>query len=156
LPSFGDAYAKTRCLVPIENFFERRAIKGAKAKHPYAIAMQDSSPFALAGIWESWRYPESGEIVRTFAVITTEANTLVAEIHDHMPVIVAPENYTRWLSPIEPDPRDLLVPYPAEPMTAWPISTRVNSPRYDSSDILARVDVGQDRSATKFDGTLGL
>jgi putative SOS response-associated peptidase YedK len=147
LPSFRDAYAKRRCLVPIENFFEWRAIKGAKAKQPYAIAMKDGSPFALAGIWESWRPPESGEIVRTFAVITTEANAFVAEIHDRMPVIVAPENYARWLSPIEPHPRDLLVPYPAEPMAAWPISTRVNSPRYDSADILARVDVDQGRSA---------
>lgn len=65
LPSFRDAYAKRRCLVPIENFFEWQAIKGARAKQPYAIAMKDGSPFALAGIWEGWRKPETGEIVRT-------------------------------------------------------------------------------------------
>jgi len=140
LPSFRDAYAKRRCLVPIENFFEWRAIKGTKAKQPYAIAMKDGSPFALAGVWESWRRPETDEIVRTFAVITTEANELVAHIHDRMPVIISPEHYQRWLSPMEPHPRDLLAPYPSEPMIAWPISTRVNAPRNDSADILDRVE----------------
>ena len=68
LPSFREAYAKRRCPVPIENFFERRAIKGTRAKQPHAIAMKDGSPFALAGVWESWQRPETDEIVRTFAL----------------------------------------------------------------------------------------
>jgi len=72
-------------------------------------------------------------------VITTEANELVAHIHDRMPIIISPEHYQRWLSPMEPDPRDLLAPYPSEPMIAWPISTRVNAPRNDSADIPDRV-----------------
>ena len=140
LPSFRNAYAKRRCLVPVDNFFEWKAIKGEKAKQPYAIAMKDGSPFAIAGIWEGWKHPETGEIIRTFAVITIEANELVAEIHNRMPVIIAPENYDRWLSPIEPDPRDLLAPYPSEPIVIWPISMRVNAPRNDSEDILERVE----------------
>ena len=140
LPSFRNAYAKRRCLVPVDNFFEWKAIKGEKAKQPYAIAMKDGSPFAIAGIWEGWKHPETGEIIRTFAVITTEANELVAEIHNRMPVIIAPENYDRWLSPIEPDPRDLLAPYPSEPIVIWPISMRVNAPRNDSEDMLERVE----------------
>ena len=131
---------KRRCLVPVDNFFEWKAIKGEKAKQPYAIAMKDGSPFAIAGIWEGWKHPETGEVMRTFAVITTEANELVAEIHNRMPVIIAPENYDRWLSPIEPDPRDLLAPYPSEPIVIWPISMRVNAPRNDSEDILERVE----------------
>ncbi|MBV8769997.1 MAG: SOS response-associated peptidase family protein, partial [Hyphomicrobiales bacterium] len=104
----------------------------------YAVAMKDGSPFALAGIWTSYR--EDDAVVRSFAVITCPANDLVAEIHHRMPVIIAPENYDRWLSPLEPDPRDLLAPYPSEPMTIWPISTRVNAPRNDSEDILERVE----------------
>jgi putative SOS response-associated peptidase YedK len=140
LPSFRNAYAKRRCLVPVDNFFEWKAIKGEKAKQPYAIAMKDGSPFAIAGIWEGWRHPETGEIIRTFAVIIIEANELVAEIHNRMPVIIAPENYDRWLSPIEPDPRDLLAPYPSEPIVMWPISMRVNAPRNDSEDMLERVE----------------
>ena len=134
LPSFRDAYAKRRCLVPIDNFFEWQKIKGPK--QPYAVAMKSGEPFALGAIWESWRHPETGDIVRTFCVITTEANALLSQIHDRMPVIIPREAYDRWLSPVEPDPRDLLVPYPAEPMTMWSISTRVNSPKNDDASIL--------------------
>jgi putative SOS response-associated peptidase YedK len=70
----------------------------------------------------------------------TDANELLADIHHRMPVIIRPETFDRWLSAIEPDPRDLLAPYPPEPMTMWPISTRVNSPRNDAEDILERVE----------------
>jgi putative SOS response-associated peptidase YedK len=134
LPSFRAAYTKRRALLPIDNFFEWQKIKGPK--QPYAIAMKSGDPFALAALWESWRHPESGEIIRTFCVITTEANELLAQIHDRMPVIIPPGAYDRWLSPVEPNPRDLLVPYPAEPMTIWPISLRVNSPKNDDPAIL--------------------
>jgi len=136
LPSFRDAYRRRRCLLPVDNFFEWKAIKGARAKQPYAIAMQSGAPFALAGIWENWQKPGSDEWTRTFAVITTAANELVRDIHDRMPVIIAKDAYDRWLSAIEPDPRDLLVPFPAELMTMWPISTRVNKPDNDDPDIL--------------------
>ena len=101
--------------------------------------MKSGEPFALAAIWESWRHPETDEIVRTFCVITTDANELLADIHDRMPVILRAEAFDRWLSPIEPDPRDLLVPYPDELMTLWPISTRVNSVVNDDASILERV-----------------
>jgi putative SOS response-associated peptidase YedK len=137
LPSFRTAYAKRRALLPIDNFFEWQKIKGPK--QPYAIAMKSGEPFALAALWESWRQPESGEIIRTFCVITTDANELVAPIHNRMPVIIPPEAYDRWLSPVEPDPRDLLAPYPAQPMTMWPISPRVNSPKNDDPSILEPV-----------------
>jgi putative SOS response-associated peptidase YedK len=80
-----------------------------------------------------------GEWVRTFTVLTTTANELVAEIHDRMPVMIPPESYDRWLSTLDPDPRDLLVPYPAGPMTIWPISTRVNKPANDDEAILEPV-----------------
>jgi putative SOS response-associated peptidase YedK len=101
--------------------------------------MQDDSPFALAGIWENWQHPETKEWVRTFCIITTTANELVGQIHDRMPVIIAPESYERWLANIEPDPRDLLVPYPSADMKMWPISTRVNKPDHDDADLLTPV-----------------
>jgi putative SOS response-associated peptidase YedK len=116
LPTFRDAYRRRRCLVPIDSFFEWRAIKGLKPKQPYAIGMKSGEPFALAGIWENWQPPGTEEWVRSFAIITTNSNKLVRAIHDRMPVIIAPQNHDRWLSPLDPDPRDLLVPYPAEPM----------------------------------------
>jgi putative SOS response-associated peptidase YedK len=104
----------------------------------YATGMRDGSGFGLAGVWENWRDPSTGEWVRTFAVITTEANALVADIHDRMPVILRPEDYDRWLG-LEPDPRDLLRPFPAEVMRIGPISTRVNSPKNDAPDPLTPV-----------------
>jgi putative SOS response-associated peptidase YedK len=134
-PMFKGAYAKRRCLLPIDGFFEWKAIKGSKTKQPYALAMKDRSPFAVAGIWENWTRPDTAEAIRTFAVITCEANELVSQIHDRMPVIIAPTDYDRWLGQ-EPDPRDLVKPFPAEPMTMWPISTRVNSPKNDDEGLL--------------------
>ena len=100
--------------------------------------MADRSPFGLAGLWENWKNPSTGEWVRTFAVLTTEANELVAEIHDRMPVILPPEAYDRWLG-LEPDPRDLLNPFQAELMTMWPVSRRVNTPKNDDEDLIRPV-----------------
>jgi putative SOS response-associated peptidase YedK len=85
--------------------------------------MKDGSPFGLAGLWENWRNPNTGEWERTFAIITVPSNTLVAQIHDRMLAILWPASYGRWLG-LEPDPRDLLITYASEPMTMWPISTR--------------------------------
>jgi putative SOS response-associated peptidase YedK len=139
LASFRDAYRRRRGLLPIDNFFEWRAIKGVKAKQPYAIGMKSGEPFALAAIWENWRRPGTDEWLRTFAVITCPSNDLVSAIHDRMPVILPPGAYDRWLANIEPDPRDLLIPYPSEPMTIWPISTRVNKPENDDAAILQSI-----------------
>ena len=135
LPTFRAAYAKRRCIVPVESFFEWRAIKGARAKQPYAVAMKDRTPFAIAGLWENWRHPQSGEWIRTFAVITVPANALVGQIHDRMPLILPKSAYERWLG-VEPDPHDLLTPFPAELMVMWPVSTRVNSPDNDDASLL--------------------
>jgi putative SOS response-associated peptidase YedK len=136
LPTFRDAYKRRRCLLPIDNFFEWKAIRGAKTKQPYAIGMQSGEPFALAAIWENWQRPATGEWVRTFCVITCPANELVARIHDRMPVIIPPESYDHWLSTLDPDPHGLLVPFPSAPMKMWPISTRVNKPENDDPSIL--------------------
>jgi putative SOS response-associated peptidase YedK len=136
LPSFRDAYKRRRCILPIDNFFEWQPIKGAKTKQPYAIGMKSGDPFGLAAICEKWRASGKDEWVATFAVITCPANEVMATIHDRMPVIIPPIAYDRWLANIEPDPRDMLVPFPSEPMTMWPISSRVNKPENDDEGIL--------------------
>jgi putative SOS response-associated peptidase YedK len=143
LPTFRDAYRKRRCIVPVDGFFEWKAIKGQTAKQPYAIAMNDGVPFGIAGIWENWKPPASGEWIRTFAIITTDANELVADIHDRMPVILAPGDYARWLGE-EPDPHDLMQHFPAELMRMWPISTRVNKPENDDHSIVEPIEVATD------------
>jgi putative SOS response-associated peptidase YedK len=135
LPTFREAYRRRRCILPVDGFYEWRAIKGQSAKQPYAIAMKDGKPFGIGGLWENWRDLGTGEWLGTFAVITTDANELVAQIHNRMPLILAPGDYTRWLSD-EPDPRYLLRPFPAEPMRMWPISTRVNKPENDDPSIV--------------------
>lgn len=140
LPMFRDAYRLRRCILPIDNFFEWKAIKGAKAKQPYAIAMQDRQPFGVAAIWENWKHPGTQDWVRTFAVITCPANEVVAAIHDRMPVILPAAGYERWLACVEPDPRDLLVPYAADRMAIWPISTRVNVVANDDAEVLTPFD----------------
>ncbi len=137
LPSFRAAYAKRRCLIPIDNFFEWR--KTALPKQPFAIAMKDRAPFALAGVWENWRHPVTGDYIRTFCILTCPANALIATIHDRMPVIIPAHAYDRWLSPLEADPRDLLAPYPSDEMTMWAISARVNAPRNDDPSILSPI-----------------
>jgi putative SOS response-associated peptidase YedK len=133
LPTFREAYSRRRCILPVDGFFEWRAAEGGK--QPYAIAMKDGSPFGIAGIWENWKDPANGEWIRTFAVMTVPANELVAQIHDRMPAVLKSESYDRWLG-IEPDPRELLVSYPTEPMRMWPISKRVNTPKNDDASLL--------------------
>jgi putative SOS response-associated peptidase YedK len=137
LPAFRDAYRSRRCILPVDGFYEWLAAK--HGKQPYAIAMKDRSPFGIAALWENWKDPATAEWVRTFVVLTAPANDLVARIHDGMPAILKPADYVRWLSP-EPDPHDLLVPFPSEPMTMWPISTRVNSPINDDEQLLEPVN----------------
>ena len=135
-PSFKKAFEKRRCLVPVDGFFEWKKI--GKRKQPYMIAMADRAPFTLAGLWENWKDPDSGEWVRTFTIITTDANELVATIHDRMPVVIAPEDRERWLK--GPKPKELLKPYPAELMTMWPVSPDLNSPRNDRPDLLDPIE----------------
>ena len=132
LPTFRDAYRQRRCIVPVDGFFEWKAIKGQRAKQPYAIAMKDRSPFGLGGLWENWKDQSTGEWIRIFAIITTDANEQV----------IAPSDYERWLSD-DPDPGDLMRPFPAEPMRMWPISMRVNKPENDDPSIVEPIEMSK-------------
>jgi putative SOS response-associated peptidase YedK len=86
LPTFRNAYARRRCLVPVDGFFEWHAT--SEGKRPYAVAMRDGSPFAIGGLWENWKSPITGQWVRTFCIITTPANVIVSRIHQRMPLIL--------------------------------------------------------------------
>lgn len=136
---FKNAYKSRRCLVPIKGFFEWKDIHGiGKNKQPYAIAMADGSAFALAGIWETWR-DEHDIDIRSFAIVTCAPNEKMAEIHDRMPVILRPADYERWLSP-EPDPYDLMKPFPPELMTMWKISKDVGSVKNNGPDLIVPIE----------------
>jgi putative SOS response-associated peptidase YedK len=126
-PSFRRAFRERRCLIPADGFYEWRRTNGAK--QPYYIHMEGGHSFAFAGLWESWDKGGEGE-VRTCTILTTRANALVDEIHERMPVILAPDAYDVWLDPASE--RDelagLLAPYPEDEMEAYLVSRFVNSP----------------------------
>jgi putative SOS response-associated peptidase YedK len=135
-PSFREAYRKRRCLVPADGFFEWKDTGDGKV--PYFVRLKTERPFALAGLWES--YQQKGESpLLTFTIITTRPNELLSPIHQRMPVILPVAAYDRWLDPHQVSSEDLgqlLVPYSAREMTAYPVSARVNSPSNDDQDVI--------------------
>lgn len=135
-PAFRTAYRRHRCLLPASGFYEWQARDGAK--QPMHIAMRDGAPFAFAGVAERWLGPD-GEPLDTCAIVTTEANALLAAVHERMPVIVAPADYARWLDPTIADPGDLIAPYDASAMRYVPVSTRVNAVRHDDASLIEAI-----------------
>jgi len=103
-PSFRAAFKRRRCLVPVSAFFEWRVIPGEKKKQKLRFVSVDGNPLALAGLWEHWTAPDSGEVVASYTVITTAANGLMAPIHDRMPVILAAKDWAAWLDPDTSNP----------------------------------------------------
>jgi putative SOS response-associated peptidase YedK len=138
-PSFRDAFAKRRCLVPADGFIEWKNEQGGK--QPYHIVMEDRGPFAFAGIWESWKPEDGGELLETFTILTTTPNDTVEPLHDRMPVIVSEHDYDLWLADRagKTDVAEILRPFEDKPMMAYPVSRKVNKPSNDSPDVLERV-----------------
>ena len=130
-PAFREAFRKRRCLIPADGFYEWQ--KQGGTRQPYRVILKDGAPFALAGLWERWRNPENGEKVESCTIIVTDANELVAPLHDRMPVIIDPADFDAWLDTSRgtETAQALLKPYPAETMTAYPVSKHVNKPEND-------------------------
>ena len=127
-PSFRSAFKSRRCLVPASGFYEWK--REVSHKQPYYFQVKDTPLFSMAGIWESWKTP-NGQIIESCSIITTEANNVVSEVHDRMPVIISKKNYGVWLS-IENNGQsfnDFLCPFTASAMLAYPVSQAVNSLR---------------------------
>ena len=153
-PSFRDAWWQRRCLVLADGFYEWQ--RTARGKVPMRIALKSHEPFAFAGLWEEWhgfgddtrsaqsaenRWRKSGAsgeaALRTFTILTTVPNDLMAPIHTRMPVILRPEQEAAWLdTEADRDWQHVLEPYPSELMTAYAVSSRVNSPRYDDPSLI--------------------
>jgi putative SOS response-associated peptidase YedK len=143
-PTFRMAFRRHRCLLPASGFYEWQAAGGdAARKQPLHIGMKDGAPFGLAALYERWMSP-GGEVLDTCAIVTTEANALLAAVHDRMPLIIAAEDYMRWLDPREPDAADLVVPFASAPMTHHPVSTRVNNVRHDDATLIECVEPAAD------------
>lgn len=141
-PSFKNAYRHRRCLIPATGFFEWQAsdirtISGDKRKQPYHIHRQDHALFAFAGVWEHWEHDR--ETVYSCAIITTAANPKIAPVHDRMPVIIAADDYDRWLDKKAKDVEmaDFLAADAYRTMQITPISTRVNNPLHNDESCLS-------------------
>jgi putative SOS response-associated peptidase YedK len=135
-PSFRNAFRYHRCLVLADGFYEWRKTNGGKT--PMYIQLATKKPFAFAGLWDLWHAPDGSELY-SCAIITTQPNQLMEKIHTRMPVILSAENYDIWLNPQPGNPTQLsalLTPYPAELMTAYPVSRLVNNPAVDSPDCI--------------------
>jgi putative SOS response-associated peptidase YedK len=137
-PYFRQAFRTKRCLVLADGFYEWQ--RTGKGKVPYRIALKTDEPFAFAGIWSLGR-DGLGRPWSTFAIITTEANRLVGQIHNRMPVILYPEDEATWLSQDTPaqQAQACLKPFPAYLLRMMPVSPKVNSPAYNAPDLLQRV-----------------
>lgn len=136
---FRGAFARRRCLVPADVFYEWQRRDGRR-KQPYAIARANGEPLALAGIWEVWRAPDN-DLVRSFAIIVTEANAQLTVIHNRMPVIIEPDDWPAWLGETEDDARVLLRPAAVGALRIWPVSTRVNRPEHNDAQLLDPIEV---------------
>ena len=136
-PSFKNLIKKKRCLVISDGFYEWQAGTG-KSKTPYRICVRECELFAFAGLFDTWTDRETGEILDTFTILTTSANSRVEAVHDRMPVILKPEDEKKWLNltTSQEELDQLMIPFPAEEMNLYKISTLVNSPANDTPEIL--------------------
>lgn len=140
-PAYRGAYKYKRCLIPADGFYEWKSQPGTKTKLPYFIHMKSGEPFAFAGLWDEW-HAADGSPIRTCTIITTTPNTLMAPIHDRMPVILRPEDYGEWLdtNPRTPDSlQHLIKAFSADRMEAYPVSALVNSPSNDRAELVRPV-----------------
>ncbi|SFG78818.1 Putative SOS response-associated peptidase YedK [Halopelagius inordinatus] len=149
-PSFREAFERRRCLVVADGFYEWAVRDGEK--RPYRVAFEDDRPFAMAGLWERWRpdgtqtglnqFSAGGrpdaepDVLETFTVITTEPNDVVADLHDRMAVVLAPDEESTWLDGDSDEAASLLDTHPGSEMHAYPVSTRVNDPTNDGPDLV--------------------
>lgn len=136
-PAFRDAFERRRCLVPADAFYEWQ--KRGGQTQAYAIVAAEGGVFAFAGLWERWRDPKDGSILRSFTIVTGEPNALCEPIHERMPIILPKSNWPVWLGEEEASPEELytlLRPYPAELMRAYPIGPAVGNVKNDNPSLL--------------------
>ena len=132
-PSFRAPFKHHRCLIPADGFYEWH--EEGSIKIPHHITRKDGAPFALAGLWDQWKGPQ-GDVL-SCTVIVTEANRFMKPLHDRMPVILAPQDYARWLDPTNHDAaslKSLLVPAPEDWLTEWPVSRTLNNPQHEGPE----------------------
>ena len=136
-PSFRTALKKRRCLILADGFYEwKKSQQPRGASIPYYFQRKDSKPFAFAGLWEIWHSPEE-DVLRSCTIITTEANGVVAPVHDRMPVILDASTAWKWMQDVPVESLlSYLKPYPADQMTTYQVQRDVNDPNIDNRSLI--------------------
>jgi putative SOS response-associated peptidase YedK len=153
--AFKSSFAKRRCIIPADGFYEWKKLPGQKTKQPYFIHRPDGEPYAFGGLWAEWRGKDSaGEplTLRSATIITGEPNEKMAEIHDRMPLILPPSAWDDWLDPGLNDLDRLgsfLVPAPASLIAFHPVSTEVNNVRNSGPQLMDEMTPGELQETTE-------
>jgi putative SOS response-associated peptidase YedK len=148
-PMFRDALRRRRCIIPATGYYEWRKTQGGKqpGKQPYFISAADGGVLSFAGLWDTWRNPQTGEPLTSCTIIVTAANAFTRAFHDRMPVILAPADFAAWLSGA--GGTGLLQPAAEDRLRMWPVSRRVNRAGAGDDDemLLDEVEVAQEPKA---------
>lgn len=137
-PFFRAAFARSRCLLVADGWYEWRALGGG-AKQPYFFHLQHDRPFTIAGLWTAWEDADGAH--PTCAILTVAPSPRAAKVHDRMPVLVEAAARRRWLDPTTPrdEVQTLCRPWSGDDLVVEPVSTRVNSPRHDDPECVAPI-----------------
>lgn len=139
-PAYRTAFREHRCLIVADGFYEWR--KTPDGKQPYFVHLRSGEPMGFAGLWDHWEAKDGSQHINSATIITTDANSLVAQIHDRMPAIILPGVINRWLDLSLQNPvqlASLLTPINTELMEAWPVSRKVNSPANQGAELIERL-----------------
>jgi putative SOS response-associated peptidase YedK len=142
-PAYRIPFERKRCLIPADGFYEWKKGPDGKTKQPMRIILKDESVFSMAGLYDTWTAPD-GRKISTCTIITTKPNRLMEEIHDRMPVILRKEQEAAWLDRNNRDLTgllEMLAPYPAEQMDAYPVSPAVGNVKNDSPENIKKQSV---------------
>ncbi len=145
--AYKRAFAKRRCIIPADGFYEWQVVAGKKQKQPWFIRRRDGEPLAFAGLWEVWHDPndpdqENAPRLRTCVIITTDANDALRPIHDRMPVVLPESAWDEWLDRDNQDTdrlQRLLVPAPPQEFETWQVPLLVNKPANNGPELVEPV-----------------
>jgi putative SOS response-associated peptidase YedK len=140
LPSFRGLIGSNRCLIPADGFYEWQKIEGVN--QPFAFEVGSRELFAFAGLWDEWKGPDR-KVIRSCTILTTVPNSLVAEVKDRMPVIVAKEKYEAWLDPKTPLQAvlEILMPFDPHLMNKYPVNTKLNNSQNEGAEVAERIEL---------------
>ena len=132
-PMFRDSFQRRRCLMPASGYYEWVTAPD-KSKHPFYFTRVDGQAMTIAAIQDAWNDPETGERIRSCAMVIGEPSKFVSEVHDRMPVILEPSDFDQWERGNVMDAAALMKPANEDVLQKWPVSQRVNSSRADKDD----------------------